>query len=273
MNKITHLILLLLLILTISCTQNKQTRAEITEINKIGAIAVSFNINDVGYANNSNTIYIVEEFKDYIWVYQDFNFLNKLGGKGNNRSSFQLLTDIEVAENGNLLALDNLQKRISIFDKNGIFRNSISLEKFSNPTKFTLGSDDLIYIYDKDEQEVILLNLLTSQEFMRFGKFEIDLPHAIRYGKDNLTITNPNYHTDFYNSLGGFKENHPYLTVKDNSQNTIALHNKFIFVNGQPQTPIIIESSPKGMFLKNKDLIIYTKNEVLIYNLKYSNQF
>jgi len=108
---------------------------------------------------------------------------------------------------------------------------------------------------------------------MRFGKFEIDLPQAIRYNKDNLTITNPSYQTDFYNSLGGFKDSYPYLTIKDSFQNTIALHNNFIFVNGQPRTPLIIENIPTGIILKNKKLIIYTKNEVLIYKLTYTNQY
>ncbi len=262
-------LIIISLILGVSCSQNKQNYAEIINIDKLGEISVNYRIRDVAYEGNSKTIYLSEVNKDYIWVYQDFKFSNKFGGKGNSNSTFQLLSDIEVSDTGNLLALDNLQKRISIFDKNGSFRNSISLKNYSNPAKFTLGSDDLLYLYDKDEQEVIILNLLTFQEFIRFGKFEIDNPEAIRFIGNNLTITNSEYQTDFYNSLGGYLTNYPSLTVKDSFQNTLTLHNNFIFVNGQPRTPIIVSNLPQGMFLKQNNLIIFTQNEVLIYNLKY----
>lgn len=269
MLKKYYFLIILSLLLGVSCTQNRITYAEITEFSKLGSIALDYQIQDVAFESNSKTIYVAEKNKDYIWVYKDFDFINKLGGKGNNNTSFQLLSDIEVSDTGNLLALDNLQKRISIFDKNGSFRNSISLKDYSNPTKFTLGSDDLLYLYDRDDKEVIILNLLTFQEFIRFGKFEIDLPHAIKAGGNNLMITTSEYHTDFYNSLGGFIATYPELTVKDNYQNTISLHNNFIFVNGQPKTPIIIQNLALGMFLKQNNLIIFTQNEVLIYNLKY----
>ena len=269
MLKKSYFLLIITLILGISCSQHRQIRAEIVEVNKLGNIEVSFKIKDVGYDSTSKNVYLIEEFKDYIWIYNNFNFLNKFGGKGNSNSTFQLLSDIEVSENGVLLVLDNLQKKITLFDKNGIYRNTISLKNYSNPTKFTLGSDDLLYIYDKDDQEIIILNLLTFQEFIRFGKFEIDIPKAIRFNGNNLTITNSNYQTDFYNSLGGFVETYPYLTVKDNYQNTITIQNNFIFINNQPSTPIVFDNPPIGMFLKQNNLIIHTQNEVLIYSLKY----
>lgn len=269
MIKKSYLLLVLLSVLAMACSQHRKARAEIIEINKTGSITLNFMIKDVGYDTNSQTIYIAEEHKDYIWIYQDFIFVNKFGGKGNNNSSFQLLSDIEVSENGNLLALDNLQKRISIFDKNGIYRNNISLKNWSNPTKFTLGSDDLLYLYDRDKQEIIILNLLTFQEFMRFGQFQLDLPQAIRFNNNNLTLTNRDFTTDFYNSFGGFNESYPTLTAKDSYENTLSLQNKFIYINNQPKTPLILENMPLGMFLKHNNLIIYTQNEVVVYNLKY----
>jgi len=265
----SYFLLILLSVFAISCSHSRKTQAEIIEITKIGNITLNFMIKDVGYDSNSKTLYLAEEYKDYIWIYQDFIFVNKFGGKGNNNSTFQLLTDLEVSDNGNLLALDNLQKRISIFDKNGIYRNNISLKNYSNPTKFTLGSDDLLYLYERDEQEIIILNLLTFQEFMRFGKFELDLPKSIRFYSNKLAITNPDYTTDFYNSFGGFNENYPTLTSKDNYENTLTLQNNFIYINNQPKIPVIIQNIPIGMFLKGNNLIIYTQNEVLVYNLKY----
>lgn len=265
-----YFLIIITLILGISCTPNRQARAEIVEFEKIGNISVNYRIKDVAFESTSKTIYVSEMNKDYIWVYKNFAFINKFGGKGNNNSSFQLLSDIEISDTGNLLALDNLQKKISIFDKNGTFRNSISLKNYSNPTKFTLGNDDLIYFYDRGEQEIVILNLLTFQEFIRFGKFDIDLPEAIRSAGNNLTITTSKYETEFYNSIGGFVESYPFLAVKDNYKNTVTLQNKFLFLNGQPIIPVILENIPQGMFLKQNQLIIYTQNEVLIYNLKYN---
>lgn len=269
MFKRFYFLLFILFIFGTACSQIKQSHAQISEINKLGNITVNFKIKDVGYDSSSKIIYLAEEHKDYIWVYQSFKFINKFGGKGNNNASFQLLSDIEVSENGSLLALDNLQKRISVFDKNGVYRNSISLKEYSNPTKFTLGSDDLLYFYDRDKQEIIILNLLTSQEFIRFGNFDITFPKALKLEGSNLAVTTQNYQTDFYNSLGGFVENYPYLSVKDNYQNTITLQSNFLFLNNQPKIPVIFENRAIGMFLKGNNLIIYSQNEVVIYNIKY----
>ncbi|MBI9031301.1 hypothetical protein JEZ13_04795 [bacterium] len=264
-------ILLFLMLLGLGCSQTRTIQADIAEVNKVGNLTLDFIINDLAYDSNTRTLYIAEKFKDYIWIYEDFKFINKFGGKGNNNSSFQLLTDLEVSENGNLLALDNLQKRIAIFDKNGIYRNNISLISYPNPSKFTLGSDDLLYLHDSNKQEIIIINLLTFQEFMRFGQFELDLPQAIRFNSNHINITRPDLSTDFFNSLGGFNDNYPTLTVKDEYGNTISLQNKFIYINNQPTSPLIIENIPLGMFLKGNHLVIYTQNEVLIYNLTYHN--
>lgn len=262
--------LLPLFFLYLGCSQNKQVYAEIVKLEKVGSMLVDFKINDLAYTPESKMIYIAEEYKDFIWIYHNFDFQNKIGGKGNSNRNFQLLTDIEVSENGNLLALDNLQKRVSIFDKDGIYRNSFSLKDYANPTKFTLASDDLMYFYDRDQQEIVLLNLLTNQEFIRFGKFEISLPKALRFVNNMLVITTENYQTDLYNSLGTFVVNYQHLALRDNYQNTIALHNNFIFVNGQAISALILQGSPIGMLLKGKSLLIYSKNELIIYNLKYN---
>ncbi len=263
------LILLVTSLFLIACSQNTQVYSQIVEIEKIGNISLNFDIKDVAYETSSKMLYVAEDYKDFVWIYHNFDFQNKIGGKGNNTRSFQLLTDIEVSENGNLLALDNLQKRIAIFDKDGIYKSSLSLSQYSNPNRFTLGSDDLIYFYDRDDQEVVLLNLLTNQEFMRFGKFEITLPKAIRFMNDYLLVTTENYQTDIYSSLGSFVDNYQHLALKDKYQNTISLHNNFIFVNGQALTALIMQSSPQGIFLKGKTLIVYSQNEISLFNLKY----
>lgn len=264
------IILILLCVSIFSCSQNKQVQAQFTSITKIGSISLDFPIKDLAYETNRNMLYVAEDFKDFIWIYNNFDFQNKIGGKGNSNSSFQLLSDIEVSDNGNLLVLDRLQKRIQIFDKDGVYLSSLSLQNYHNPSNFTLGSDDLVYIYDRDEQEVILLNLLTKQEFIRFGKFEIDLPQAIRFANDKIFVTNSNFGTDIYSSLGSFVDNFQQLAIKDRMNNKIILHNNFIFVNGKAEAAWLFDSNPKGIFLKSDKLIIFSQNEIAIYRLNYT---
>lgn len=264
------LLIFALFLLLIACSQDKLINAEIIKIDKEGSLNLNYQIKDVAYSPRNKVIYIAEEYKDFIWIYKDFNFQNKIGGKGNDNLNFQLLSDIEVSENGNLLALDNLQRQISIFDKDGIYRSSLSLNANTNPTKFTLASDDLIYFYDRDQQEVVLWNLLTNQEFIRFGKFDITLPQAIRFIGDFLVVTNEDYQTDLYSSLGNFVANYQQATVRDKFQNTITIHNNFIFINGQAMSPLVLQNPAKGILLKENKLLVYSQDEVIIYNLKYN---
>lgn len=254
----------------IGCSQNSQKAVEISSLELNGRLEVDFVIKDLDYHLSSKTLYLAESYKDYIWVYRNFDFLNKFGGKGNNNSSFQLLSDIEVSENGNILALDNLRKRIAIFDKNGIYRNDISLKNYSNPIKFTLSNDDLLYLYDNDEQEVIIINMLTSQEFIRLGKYEIESPQAIKINNNFLNVTTNKQQSDMFFSMGGFSQSYPTLTVVDNFQNTISIVNNFLTINKITHTLIPVQSPVMGMMIKYNTLIIYTQKEVLLYNIKYN---
>lgn len=269
MKKLYYCLLMLTLMLS-GCTQNQQRAVEILSLELSGRMEVDFQIKDIDYNYTTKTIYLAESFKDYIWVYRDFDFLNKFGGKGNNNNSFQLLTDIEVSENGNILALDNLRKRIAIFDKNGTFKNEISLKKYSNPTKFTLGSDDLLYLYDNDEQEVIIINMLTAQEFIRLGKYEIDSPQAIKVNNNLLNVTTTNRKTDMFFNLGGFNRSYPFLTVIDNYKNTISVVDNFITINEIVKTQAVVKSPIIGMIIKRNTILVYTQKEVLLYNIKYN---
>lgn len=265
-----HYCWLILFLMLVGCSQNQQRAVEILNLELSGRLEVDFQIKDLDYNTSTKTLYLAENYKDYIWVYSDFDFLNKFGGKGNHKNSFQLLTDIEVSENGNILALDNLRKRIAIFDKNGIYKNEIPLNKYSNPTKFTLSNDDLLYLYDNDEQEVIIINMLTAQEFIRLGKYEIESPQAIKINNNLLNVTTNKQQTDMFFGMGGFNQNYPFLTVIDNFQNTISLVDNFITINKIVKTQAIVQSPIMGMMIKYNTLIIYTQKEVLLYNIKYN---
>ena len=83
--------LLIFILLGIGCSQTKTVQADIVNVKKVGNLNLDFKINDVAFNPNTKTLYIAEDFKDYIWIYEDFKFVNKFGGKGNNNSSFQLL--------------------------------------------------------------------------------------------------------------------------------------------------------------------------------------
>lgn len=265
-----HYCWLIFFLMLVGCSQNQQRAVEILNLELSGRLEVDFPIKDLDYNTSTKTLYLAENYKDYIWVYSDFDFLNKFGGKGNHKNSFQLLTDIEVSDNGNILALDNLRKRIAIFDKNGIYKNEILLNKYSNPTKFTLSNDDLLYLYDNDEQEVVIINMLTAQEFIRLGKYEIESPQAIKINNNLLNVTTNKLQTDTYFGMGGFNQNYPFLTVIDNFQNTISLVDNFITINKIIKTQAVVQSPIMGMMIKYNTLIIYTQKEVLLYNIKYN---
>ncbi len=269
-NNIKYLLLLSLLSLCIvSCASYKKTNLHIEKVELLGLVNHEIDFSDIAYDERSKTLFVADKQSNKISLYKDFKYQNKFGGSGFNNTQFQRLSDIAIASNGNLLALDDLDKRIKIYNTDGKYLNIIDLKKFSNPVKFSIDRDDFLYIYDNNQQEIIVYNLLNDSEFIRFGKFEIDLPINIVIHGDLLSIRTYDDETDFYTTMGEFVQAVPKLAVQDRYENVITHEGRFLKINGDIYPSIVLPLQVKFIDINGDSLIIASNNQIQLFKLNY----
>ncbi|MDR9419976.1 6-bladed beta-propeller [Gracilimonas sp.] len=86
------------------------------------------------------TIYVADASDNTIRVYNKHgNFVKKIGRRGRGPGEFLQVTFLQKSDNGQLIALDRFQNRVSFFDASGNFTHSVSLGSE------TLGASHLFY--------------------------------------------------------------------------------------------------------------------------------
>ncbi|MFC1898540.1 hypothetical protein ACFLYJ_03100 [Candidatus Cloacimonadota bacterium] len=185
-----NLFALLCLILLISCSsveqQNiyKPVRFEI-----IQEIQTKFTPNKCLYSFVNKTVFALNKESSEIHIFKGGKKINTIGGIGFEQTNFTKLSDITLAPDGSLLAMDSFEKTIKKFDTEGKFITSIYLTDFSEPTLFAVASDETFYIYDSDRNEIITFSRLNEYDTFTFGRFQFTKPDNLQLA-GNLLIIN-----------------------------------------------------------------------------------
>jgi len=150
---------------------------------------------------------------NYLHFFKDGKELNRIGGLGYDKDSFSKLSDFKLAPDGNLLVLDSFAKKLIKFDLEGKWIADFSLIGFSSPTLFTLTSDETFFIYDKNRNEIFIVNDLNRAPDESFGQFELENPTSLQISKSNVVTYDKNLNkTFFYDLFGSFhKEEEGFL--------------------------------------------------------------
>lgn len=263
------LLLLLSLLILFGCSITNKQNALIVNVASQDKISTKYTIKDVAFSSKNKLVYISESLTDNIWLYKEGDFFGRIGGKGVSASTFQYLTDITVTPTGNLLALDNLRKSITVFDKNGGYLKQITLDNIS-PYKVSLESEDMLYLYDDRDKEVILLNMLNKREFIRFGKYEIDTPLHMNIENSKLHITYDNNECDVYTNLGNFVNHSKYLLSKDSFGNKFFYKDNLLSYNNQQIIAVFpVGYKPRYLDIKGNNIILVSDKQVDIYKIEY----
>lgn len=137
------------------------------------------------------------------------------GGMGFDATSFTRLSDIALAPDGSLLALDSFARHIKKFNADGRLLATIDLPQSVEPVLFAISSDETIYYYDAGRTELVVYRSVTGEEAYRFGKFDIDDPTQILLERNTLFIHQSDETTLLYDVFGQFLGQQESIIIRD----------------------------------------------------------
>lgn len=142
-----------------------------------------------------------------------------MGGIGFEASSFTRLSDIALAPDGSLLALDSFARHIKKFSADGNLTATIDLPASVEPVLFAVSSDETIYYYDAGRAELVVYRSVTGEEAYTFGKFDISDPTQIQLVRNTLFVYQKDGSTLMYDVFGQFLEQQGNIIIRDRGVN------------------------------------------------------
>lgn len=200
------LIIISFILVLINCSYNPiKKNYLIQELKSIEEFQVNFKPQKSLFSSSEQCFFLLDE--NFVHIYQNRKLLNSLGGLGFEKNQFDHLSDIALAPDGNLMALDSFQKKIKKFDADGSWMMQISLSEFSEPTAFDIALNEDIYVYDNDKKEVFIIDPFSQKISFSFGKFKLQSVKKLTVYKNSVTAYDQkNDLTHVYNKLGQFQE-------------------------------------------------------------------
>ncbi|HPR17665.1 MAG TPA: hypothetical protein PLD62_05415 [Candidatus Cloacimonadota bacterium] len=271
--KLAKFILPLLLLLFSGCSnvvsQSNYVPAGFVTIREI---PLSFIPQKCLYSSSQKTTFVWQKDSNLIHIFQNGIKINSIGGMGTGQTNFNNLSDIALAPDGSLLALDSFARKIKKFDTQGGFIAQFSLNNFDEPLLFDIALDETFYIYDNRSREIVATSLYGQQEYYRFGNFQLKTPSNLILSGNNLVVNDrTNDQTLVFDSLGQF---------------LFSRNGYFQFQNGQwfLLQPYFLESEKSAahfcqslekwdsFILQNGFCVVQSPQKVLIGKIQYEIQ-
>ncbi len=272
MKKKCGIILFSLLILVFSAcsTIQMQTIRTPEKFEIIQKIQTDFVPKKCVYSSINKTVFAWENEADIIHIYSNGKKINTIGGLGFNSQSFNKLTDITLAPDGNLLALDSFQKIIKKFDINGKLIVEINLTDFIEPTLLAVAIDETYYIFDNASKEIVITQTLDKSNWYTFGKFQLDVPSTMSLGKNEITVYDDQQNlTSIFGVLGRF-QNELGGNIQIEKHQQYILKNHFIY-HPKSESKFAISINKWNDFSIKDNVILISDNEIWIGEITYSN--
>lgn len=172
----------------------------------------------------NNTIYGMSKDWQMIHFYRDQRRVNSIGGLGTQNTNFQRLSDIAVAPDGNLLALDSVARKIRKYSSEGMYLGEIELRDTQQPELLAQSADQTLYVYDALSGELICYSPLDNSEHFRFGKFQLYRISNLSVGRSFVVAYSAADNNSYiYSALGQFIKTEKGQWLYDEYDNPWAL--------------------------------------------------
>ncbi len=199
------LTILFLIVSACSVISEQQQKIVPANFNIIRKIALDFVPQKCCYSQVERTAFIMEKNSNLIHIYQNGKKINKIGGLGFEKQNFTNLSDIKIAPDNDLLALDSFEKKIKKFDSEGKWITEFEIENTGEPVLFDISIDETFYIYDENRKEIAVTKEFVKNNIFTFGKFQIDEPVQLTKSFNNIIIYDEtNDKTMYFENLGQF---------------------------------------------------------------------
>jgi len=254
-----------------ACTLNTVGRAAkpagFTEILRLDT---DIAIEKVCYNSIEQITYIWEANTEEIHVFEQNIQINTIGGTGFDRTNFQKLADICLSPDGDLFALDSVDRSLKKFDKKGDLIAKIQMDNNLSPQLVAIALDQKIYIYDDKRKEIVVLNY-KGKEIETFGNLQFNEPASLELYHDLLAVYDrENELTMFFSRFGqkvDQQQGHCYI---DNQQVYCA---KNFFLEHLAEThKYAINTIPwQKVFFQSPEIILIDGKKILVGMIKYES--
>lgn len=188
---------------------------------------------------------------------------------GFDKSNFNRLADISIGPDGNLYTLDSFTKTVQKFDHNGQWLREYSLDTLQEPILMDIGRNELLYIFDNIQREIVVLDIEKEEELFRFGKFQLSRPRQLINTKNYLLIwDNEENSTLVYDTFGQLmQQKKGNYQIDRGNFFQLATHN---IVHQESEQSFLTSLKQYHTFLlKNGVGILTTDNEVIVFGISY----
>jgi len=221
------------------------------------------------YSFVDKIVFASNEENSEINIFKEEKKINTIGGIGFEQINFSNLSDITLAPDGSLLALDSFEKTIKKFDSEGKFITRIELTDFSQPTLFTIGSDETFYIYDSDRNEISNFARLNEYDTFSFGRFQLTKPAKLQLSGNSLIVNERAPEITFvFNTFGQLEQELSGNYQVERNQKYLLMPNYILHENSGKKFAVSIS---KWHFFSQSDgyTILASNNKILVGKFTY----
>ena len=253
-----------------SYTNDRIDRFTPTETVEIATFDLDFSPGKVVWSHFDRTAYVTDMSTNTIHVFKEGRKVNILGGLGFNDDSFSRLADITLSIHGQLLALDSFQKKIKLFDRDGRWMENFSLKNVNDPSLITANREGYVFIFDRSQNEIVLLDKDLKTVNQRIGRFQYQSPALLSSNSNNLVLYDKvDRKTYFFDSFGNFDQTKLGYWQTDSYSHHYQLElnrvyhprsNQFFAISAQPW---------KSFLIAGNSLILVSNKRVLVCEMRY----
>jgi hypothetical protein len=219
------------------------------------------------YATIDRTVYLIDESAGQILIYRDGKKINTIGGIGFGSGEFQRLTDIALAPDGKLLALDSFARIIKKFDNEGKYLSEVSVDFVQEPTLLAVSDLETYYLYDRNRRE--LVSFTASSDPFYFGKFMVTNPTGLGCTRERLWVHDSDRTLEF-TADGQFEKESPDIRAYNALNAAVCLRANWVEQPDYPG-PLSPSVSPlRSLYLTTDALVVCSSDHVFLWKVRHA---
>jgi hypothetical protein len=247
-----------------------EKKLQVKEWRELYRIHLSYQPEKCLYSFIKDTAYVMDKETAQIEIFRSGKKTNSIGGRGMDKLSFNSLSDIALAMDGTIFALDSFQKKIKRFDENGGFVSQMEISEIAYPTLFDVASDETFYLYDEDRNEIAIVR--KGSKIEHFGKFVLQKPMFLLVKNNFITIYDEaTGKTLFFSTFGKLLDERNGFVMREN-QVDFQLRSNFIQpVNSETMFAVSPETW-NSFLIKHNAAVLLSEKGILVGRFFYETQ-
>jgi hypothetical protein len=260
----------LLLVASCSTMMDRTERLTPKKITEITNIATDFIPQKAVWSGFAKTLYVMEANSSYIHIYKDKKRINTIGGLGFADDNFNKLTDITVSTQGNLLALDSFQKKIKKFDSDGQWLENFTIPNISDPSLLAVTREGSVYIFDRTQSEIVILEHDLKTISYRFGRFQFRNPTQLSHARGQVLVYDSGTdQTLFFDTFGNFDQSKEGFWQTDSYNQQYLLEINRVYHPRSNQSFAATRLPWRSFLIAGNSLILLSAKSAAVYEIKY----